>query len=139
MKVAKRQERRGSRTRVAGLSDIIMRLGGRPPLALWRGEAHKTKRESLDKVLNKIGKKHDAGGGVGLEKRKSSKYNKEEDKEKEDKEDDKEEIKDKEEDEDAARNKGSLKRSRGVETSFNSKRMRPNSANVFRQDVKVKI
>ena len=94
----------------------------------WRVEAHK--RESLDKILNKFVKKDGTEGGVGLERRKSSRGNKEEDKEKEDdkKEDNKE----------AGRNQGSSKRSR-VETSFKSKRMRPNSANVFRQDVKVNI
>ena len=99
-------------------------------MASRRGEAQK--RESLDKILNKFGKKDDAEGGVGLERRKSNKDNKEDDNKGEE-----DEEGDKEDDKEAAGNHGSLKRSRG-ETSFNNKRMRPNAVNIFRQDVKVK-
>ena len=132
-KVAKKQERHGGRTRVAGLSDIIMRLGG-PPLASWREKAHK--RESLDKILNKFGKKDDSESGVDLERGKGSKNNKEEDK-KDNNEKDKENNKENNKaDKEAAKNQGSLKRSR-METLSNTKRMRPNAANISRQDVQV--
>ena len=98
--MGKKQEIRGNRTRVAGLSDIITRLGGGEPS--WR-EAQR--KESLDKILNKGKGKR----GVGLE--------------------------DNEEEE--ARRSRSLKRRRGDPTAFKSKRMRPNAANTFRQDITV--
>lgn len=133
-KVAKKQERRGSQTRVAGLNDIIKRLGGSPlaseAYGKWRGEAHK--RDSLDKILSKFGKKDNSEGS---ERSKGSKDNKEEDK-KEVKEKRDQEKEENEEEKEVARSQGSLKRSRG-EAAFNTKRMRPNAANIYRQDVKV--
>ena len=97
-KVGKKQEIRGNRTRVAGLSDIIRRLGGGE--SSWR-EAQR--KESLDKILNKGKGKR----GVGLEDN---------------------------EEEEASR---ISKRRRGDPTAFKSKRMRPNAANTFRQDIAV--
>ena len=62
------------------------------------------------------------------------KFGKEDDKE-DDKEGDKEDGQDdiKKEEESA----GSLKRGRGDPTAFDTKRMRPNAANIFKQDTKV--
>ena len=120
-KVGKKQEICGSRTRVAGLSDIIVRLGGSSLAgeASWR-EAQR--RDSLDKILNKVEEKE------------------EEDKKKEEKEDDDKKKEDKEDEkrkEELARSWG-LKRRKGDPTAFKSKRMRPNAANTLRQDVTVK-
>ena len=107
--IGKKQEIRGSRTRISGLDDIIVRLGG-SPLA---GEA--SRRDSLDNILNKFGK------GDKSERRKGSV-------------DDKEDKK--KEEEEGGRNRGSLKRIRG-ETAFKSKRMRTNAGNSFRRDITV--
>ena len=74
-----------------------------------------SRRNSLDNILNKFGKRDRS------ERRKGS-------------EDDKEDKK--KEEEEGRRNRGSLKRIRG-ETAFKSKRMRTNAGNSFRQDITV--
>ena len=91
-------------------------------MALTSWEA--SKRDFLDDILNKFGKRDKLGW------RKSSKDDKEEEgKKKENKEDNNEE-------EEEARKQVSLKRMRG-ETALKSKRMRNNAGNAFRQEITV--
>ena len=108
--ISKKQELRGSRTRVAGLNDIILRLGSSPLAGEALRSFDASRRNSLDNILTKFGKRDRS------ERRKGS-------------EDDKKEEED-------GRIQGRMKRSRG-ETDFKTKRMRTNAGNTFRQDITV--
>ena len=109
--ISKKQELRGSRTRVAGLNDIILRLGSSPLAGEALRSFDASRRNSLDNILNKFGKRDRS------ERRKVSED-------------------DKKEEEDGGRIQGRMKRSRG-ETDFKTKRMRTNAGNSFRRDITV--
>ena len=108
--MAKKQERRGNRARVKGLSEIIVMKGGLPLAGPWSSGEELHKRESLDKILNNS---EDKEGG------KRRRGNKD----------------DIEEDENGRGQRGA--KGAKEETARLTKKMRPGDGNILRSHVKV--